>query len=396
MSENRLTKFELKSVSTLSSVLVMRMVGLFMILPVLALYTDELTGATPYLIGLALGIYGLTQAIFQVPFGTASDRWGRKPLIMLGLIVFAIGSVIAAESSSIFGVILGRALQGAGTISAVILAMIADLVRESQRPKSMAIVGVSIGSAFVLALMLGPVLDQLVGIRGVFWISFCLAGVGMLVVWTAVPAKLEKAEEDGVEPKPAGEKRAIFGRQLLMFYTGTLSIHAAMTALFLAFPLLIIEISQLTRTDMWKVYIPVILASLLLMVPFVRYSSHRNRTIEIVLLNGIILVIAHGVLYFGSAGGSVMMLIVGIWLFFVGFNTLEALLPSITVTQALGHMRGTVMGVFNSCTFIGAFLGGVIGGLVYTRYDASGVFLFSGIVILIWIANTAVFRRFRG
>ena len=393
MSENSLTKFELKSVFSLASVLVMRMVGLFMILPVLALYTDEFTGATPYLIGLALGIYGLTQAILQVPFGAASDRWGRKPLIMLGLIIFAVGSVIAAEATSIFGVILGRALQGAGAISAVILAMVGDLIRESQRPKSMAIVGMAFGFSFVLALTLGPVLAQLVGIRGVFWIAFCLACAAMLLVVTAVPAKSAQVEDNVTEQKPVGSKRAIFGRQMLMLYSGTMTIHAAITALFLAFPLFIVENFEIARADMWKVYVPVVLASALLTVPFIRYSSRSKRANDVMMVSGIILVVAHGVLYFGSAGQLFTLLVAGLWLFFVGFNTLEALLPSITVSRVLSNMRGTTMGVFNSCTFIGAFLGGVIGGLIYTRHGASGVFLFSGIVILIWIANTAIFRR---
>ena len=193
MSDNRLTKFERNTIATLSSVLVMRLIGLFMILPVLALYTNEFTHGTPYLIGIALGIYGLTQAIFQVPFGTASDRWGRRPLIVLGLIVFAIGSIVAALSTSIFGIILGRALQGAGTISAVVLAMVGDVVREPQRPKSMAFVGVSIGTAFTLSLMFGPLLDLWVGIQGLFWIAAALAAVGVLMVLTLLPSK-DKAD----------------------------------------------------------------------------------------------------------------------------------------------------------------------------------------------------------
>ncbi len=364
-----------------------------MILPVLALYTHEISGSTAYLIGIALGIYGLTQALFQVPFGAASDRWGRKPLILLGLLIFAIGSIIAAESTSIVGVILGRALQGAGTISAVVLAMVGDLVRESQRPKSMAVVGMSIGSAFTLSLMLGPLLDQWIGIDGIFWAAAALAVLGMILVITAVPNTNAASTDVSTEISEKSNTQSAFNHQLIVLFSGTLALHMMMTALFLAFPIQFVESSGLTREQMWKVFVPVVLASFLVMVPFIRYSARANRSKEVIYVAAIILVIAQTVLYVSSDGGSVALLIVGLWLFFVGFNTLEALFPSITVTQAPSQRRGTVMGVFNACTFIGAFLGGVFGGLVYTRYESTGVFLFSGIVILIWLAVAAISRR---
>ena len=371
----------------------MRMIGLFMILPVLALYTHEFDGGTTYLIGIALGIYGLTQAIFQIPFGAASDRWGRKPLIVLGLIIFAVGSIIAAESTSIFGLILGRAMQGAGTISAVILAMVGDLVRESQRPKSMAIVGVSIGSAFTLSLMIGPLLDRWVGISGLFWFAAALAAIGIGLVLTAVPNK-ETVQINTIDRSVNPDKRVkLLDHQLIIFFSGTLVLHMMMTALFLAFPILFTEVSGFTRTDMWKVFVPVVLASFLVMAPLIRYSSRTNRSRYVVVWAGVVLVVAQSILYFSSSGESMVLLIVGLWLFFVGFNTLEALFPSTTVSLAPETMRGTVMGIFNACTFVGAFLGGVFGGLIYTRYESTGVFLFSGIVILIWLAIATISRR---
>ncbi len=371
----------------------MRMIGLFMILPVLALYTHEFTGATTYLIGIALGIYGLTQAIFQIPFGAASDRWGRKPLIILGLVIFGIGSIIAAESTSIFGLILGRAMQGAGTISAVILAMVGDLVRESQRPKSMAIVGVSIGSAFTLSLILGPLLDRWVGIGGIFWIAATLAAIGIALVLTAVPSA-KKVKANAVEkPEDSHQTFKVLNLQLITFFAGTLVLHMMMTALFLAFPILFVDISEFTRLDIWKVYVPVVLASFLVMVPLIRYSTREHRSKNVMVLAGVVLVLAQSILYLSSDAESIVFLVVGLWLFFVGFNTLEALFPSITVGMAPQAMRGTVMGIFNTCTFVGAFLGGVFGGLVYTRHASTGVFLFSGIVILVWLAITAISRR---
>ncbi len=391
VSEHSFTKFERKTIATLSSVLLMRMFGLFMILPVLALYTHEFVHATPYLIGIALGIYGLTQAIFQVPFGAASDRWGRRPLIVLGLIVFAIGSVVAAQSESIFGVILGRALQGAGTISAVVLAFIGDRVRESQRPKSMAIIGVSIGSAFTLSLMLGPLLDRWIGIRGMFWLAAALAILGILMVLTVVPKST--AENQTHTDKTEVSRKGLFDRQLIPLYTGTMAIHMVMTSLFLAFPIRFIEIAGFGREDIWRVFVPVLLASLVVMVPLIRFSSRKNRSKEVMIFAGVVLLVAQGVLFFGSSAAAAAMLVVGLWLFFVGFNTLEALFPSTTVTQAPERLRGTVMGIFNSFTFIGAFLGGVFGGLVYTRHESTGVFLFAGIVILAWLVIRVVFRR---
>ncbi len=391
MSEHRFTAFEKRTIATLSTVVAMRMIGLFMILPVLALYANELTHATPYLIGLALGIYGLTQAIFQVPFGAASDRWGRRRFIVLGLIVFGIGSMVAAQSTSIFGVILGRALQGAGTVSAVVLAMVGDEIREAQRPKSMAIVGATIGSAFMLSLMLGPIVDRWVGIRGIFWLAAALAVIGIIVVWAAVPTATAVKES---QPDLSTEKKGgLFERSLIVLYSGTLVLHMAITSLFLAFPIRFIEIANFDRHEMWKVIVPALLASLLVMIPLIRYSSKNNRPTAVMILASVILVIAHGVLGLASAAGTAAMLAVGLCLFFMGFNTLEALLPSATVSRAPERLRGTAMGLFNACTFIGAFLGGVFGGLVFTRYDATGLFLCAGIVILLWLAFVSCISR---
>ncbi len=394
MSEHQFTNLEKKTLATLATVVGLRMLGLFMVLPILALYTDEFIHATPYLIGLALGIYGFTQAIFQVPFGAASDRWGRRPLIILGLLIFIVGSIIAALSTSIFGIILGRALQGAGTISAVALAMLGERMRESQRPKSMAIIGVTIGMAFTLSLMLGPILDRWIGIQGIFWLAATLAIVGMVVVWTLLP---KTTQEPAIGPGRLKEKwPLVFTTRLFILYIGTMATHMVMTALFLAFPLQLIEISAFQRDDLWQVMVPALLISLVVLVPLLRYSSRTKRITGVMLVAGLLLLGAQGVLGYGSIAESVVMLVAGLCLFFMGFNTLEALLPSTTVTRAPENARGTVMGIFNASTFIGAFLGGVFGGLVFTRYEATGVFLFAGIVILIWLAVTVMAQRYLG
>ena len=368
------------------------MVGLFLILPVLALHAPELTNATPFLIGVALGVYGLTQALLQVPFGAASDRWGRKPIITLGLIIFAIGSIIAAESNSIYGIIAGRALQGGGAIAAVVLAFIGDLTRENQRTKAMAIMGVTIGFAFTLSLMLGPLLDNWAGIRGLFWIACAMAVAGLLLVWLVVPREESIISHGSSSGSVSGFRQIIANRDLFRLYAGTLTIHAVLTSLFLAFPTKLVEVSEFTRSDIWKVFVPVLLLSFLAMIPFIRMSSRKNRSHVMMITAALMLLAAQCSLFAGAASQSVGFLIFGLWLFFVGFNTLEAIFPSTTIGGAPHSMRGAAMGVFNTCTFSGAFIGGVLGGIVYDSYGSSGVFVFSGIAILLWIAVTIIFR----
>ncbi len=361
-----------------------------MILPVLALHADDFIGSTPILIGIALGIYGLTQALLQVPFGAASDRWGRKPILVLGLVIFAMGSVIAAESTTIYGVIAGRALQGGGAIAAVVLAFVGDLTREAQRTKAMAIIGVSIGTAFTLALILGPSLNYVAGLRGLFWLAAVMAIVGLILVWKAVPPSSAPSNTDSNDHLFTNLKTALSNRKLFRLYSGTLALHAAMTSLFLAFPIELVEASGLARTSTWKVYAPVFLLSFVMMIPLIRIGSKKERSRPVMLCAASLIVIALIGLVAGSQSSSLALLICSLWLFFVGFNTLEAIFPSTTVSAADSGMRGMVMGVFNTCTFSGAFIGGVVGGFTYGGFGATGVFLVAGIVILLWIFTDCI------
>ncbi len=386
MQQERFKASERKSVVSLAAVLALRLIGLFMILPVLALHADDFRGSTPILIGIALGIYGLTQALLQVPFGAASDRWGRKPMLVLGLVIFVIGSIVAAESTTIFGVIAGRALQGSGAIAAVVLAFVGDLTRESQRTKAMAIIGVSIGTAFTLALILGPSLNYIAGLRGLFWLAALMAIVGLILVWKVVPPSSVPSKSGSTDHLYANLKNALADRKLFRLYSGTLAIHAAMTSLFLAFPIELVEVTGLARTSTWKVYAPVFILSFVMMMPLIRISSKKERSRPVMFCAALLLVIALAGLTAGSESSSFLLLVVSLWLFFVGFNTLEAIFPSTTVSAADSSMRGMVMGVFNTCTFAGAFVGGVIGGIVYGGFGATGVFLAAGIVILLWIS----------
>lgn len=377
------TNFERKAISALSAIVGLRMVGLFLILPVLALHAHQLPGATPLLIGVSLGIYGLTQALLQLPYGLASDRWGRKSIISLGLIVFAIGSAIAATSDSIFGIILGRALQGGGAIAAAVLAFVGDLTRETQRNKAMAVVGVSIGSAFTLSLMLGPLLDRWIGVQGIFWVSFTLAILGLMLLWYVVPEQ-SKPKDAPVHEIEQGEIRAVLSdRNLIRLCLGSFSIHAVMTALFVALPPLLVESAGFDRAELWQIYVPILFLSFIGMVPLVRFSSRKNRSYMTMLIASAVLLAGHCGLLAGTQVTGILLL--GLWLFFVGFNTLEALLPSITMKTAPQKMRGAAMGAFSTCTFAGAFVGGVVGGAVYGPFNSTGVFVFAGLVVVLWI-----------
>ncbi len=385
MEQNGFTKLERKSVSSLAAVLALRLIGLFMILPVLALHAEDFTGSTAFLIGLALGIYGLTQALFQIPFGAASDRWGRKPILVLGLVIFAAGSIVAAESTTIYGVILGRALQGGGAIAAVVLAFVGDLTRESQRTKAMAVIGVSIGTAFTLALILGPSLNYFAGLRGLFWLAAAMALVGLIIVWRLVPSGESTVREQTYSRPFINLGEALFDRNLIRLYSGTFTIHVVMTSLFLAFPVELVEITGLARSSTWKFYAPVFLLSFVMMLPLIRIASKQSRSRLIMISAALLLVVAHVGLIFATESNTFWLLALSLWMFFVGFNTLEAVFPSTTVSAAPADKRGTVMGFFNTCTFSGAFAGGIVGGLVYGGFGSTGVFLVSSIAILLWI-----------
>ena len=379
---------EIKTVGVLSSVLAMRLIGLFMILPVLSLYGNDLVGSTPVLMGIALGIYGLTQALFQIPMGSASDRWGRKRLIVIGLVIFALGSIIAAESTSIYGVIFGRALQGAGTIAAAVLAYIGDIVHENQRPKSMAIVGVAIGSSFMLALVLGPVLDSWIGLRGLFWIASLMAILGLLAILFATPStKLESHIEFSKHSLLENLNVIFRSKKLVVIFLGTFVIHAAMTSLFVVFPIELVEVTTLTRDNSWKVFVPVVIISLIAIFPVVRSTSKLDSCNKILWLAFLVLVMAHISMYTGAKFDSSYQLIFGLLLFFIGFNALEITLPSLAIGTAYESMRGLVMGAFNTCTFVGTFVGGVVAGIVYGKSGASSVFMLAGIVILLALAS---------
>jgi len=378
-----MNRSERRSVAALAGVFSLRMLGLFLVLPVIALYAAQLDGATPFLIGLSVGIYGLTQALFQIAFRALSDRFGRKPLIILGLLIFAFGSVVAAVSDTLTGIIIGRALQGSGAIAAVVLALVADLTREQQRIKAMALIGMSIGASFLIALMAGPALDRWIGVSGIFWLTAVLAlGCVAVIVWW-VPTPQHAAQDPGSRATLVYFREVIANAHLLRLDLGIFILHMVLTALFVVIPFALVDTLELKRDAHWQVYVPVLIGSVLLMAPLLIMGMRRQRTFWIFRLAIAILLV--GQLALLSGMDQAKLLLTGLLCFFVGFNLLEAMLPSLMTRLAPGYAKGTAIGVYNTFEFAGVFFGGALGGIVLGMFGGEGVFAFCALATLVWL-----------
>ncbi len=373
---------ERKASLSLAAIFALRMLGLFLILPVFALYAEHLEGVTPLLIGAAIGAYGLTQAMLQIPFGMLSDRIGRKPVIIIGLLIFAVGSVVAASADTIWGIIAGRLLQGSGAIAAAIMALAADLSREEHRTKMMATIGISIGMAFTVSLILGPMLNSAVGVPGIFWVTALLAMGGVVVVIFIVPTPKVSHLHRDTEPVPAQFKNVLSNPDLLRLDFGILILHMVLTALFLSFPLMLRD-QGLAVEDHWQVYLPVMTLAMGSMVPFIIIAEKRSKMKPIFLSAISALAFSLFTLYFSA--DSFYGLIAGLFVFFTAFNLLEASLPSLISKIAPAESKGTAMGVYTSSQFIGAFLGGILGGWVHTVLGLEAVFLAAAFGALLWL-----------
>lgn len=376
-----MTKDEKSTVGVLAGIYAVRMLGLFMLLPVLALFASGLEGATPTLSGLAVGAYGITQAGLQIPFGLMSDRYGRIRVIVFGLLIFIAGSVVAALATDIWTLIGGRVLQGAGAISAAITALLADRTRDIVRTRAMAIIGISIGTTFMLSMILGPALAGVAGVSSLFWLSAALGG-GALVLLLVVLPKAEEQEVVHRQDKPRFLD-TLKDPELLRLYTGVFLLHAAVTALFVAVPFALRDVAGLVAAEHWKVYLPVILVSLLGTVPLIMLSERQVDARKSLIAGiGILLV---GQLLLGWQHDSTLAIAFALVVFFAGFNFLEARLPALLSQLATPERRGAALGIFASSQFMGAFVGGTMGGWLRGNWGLGGVFTVTASLAAVWL-----------
>ncbi len=385
-----MTSIEKRAALSLASVYGLRMFGLFMILPVFAIYAEGLRGVTHTLMGIALGAYGLTQAALQIPFGMLSDRIGRKPVIIGGLLLFAVGSAIAAMADSVWQVIIGRAVQGSGAIAAAVMALNADLTREQHRTKAMGLIGVTIGVSFSIALVTGPVLNQWIGVPGLFWLTGVLALAGVAVVAFVVPHPDHCLVHRDTEAVPASFGEVLRNPELLRLDLGILLLHMILTSTFVAVPLALRDLAGMPANDHWHIYLPVLLLSFLGMVPFVIVAEKYGRMKAVFLVAVLTVAVAQLALAFNH--DSVWSVGMVLLLFFIAFNVLEATLPSLVSKIAPPQNKGTAMGIYSSVQFLGAALGGALGGWLYGGYGPAGVFLVSAGMGLLWFVLAAGMR----
>jgi MFS family permease len=380
----KMTATELRASASLASIYGLRMLGMFLILPIFAIYASTLPGGDSQLmIGLALGAYGLTQAIFQLPFGMASDRFGRKRVIYVGLVLFAIGSLVAGFANDLSTIILGRSIQGAGAVSAAVTALAADLTREEHRTKAMAMIGTTIGITFALSLILGPVLNQWIGVPGIFLLTGLLATAAIFVVKYVVPDPVSSHFHSDAQAQTGKLKEVLRDKQLLRLNFGIFALHAAQMAMFVVVPFAINQSSNLTTNQHWLIYLPVLLLSFVLMVPAIIVGEKRAKLKQvfvgaIVLMLGAQLLFAFSIAHFWG-------IVFSLGAYFIAFNILEATLPSIISKIAPAASKGTAIGVYNTTQSLGVFVGGTAGGYLAHHYDNSVVFVFCSVLMALWL-----------
>jgi MFS family permease len=390
MNDNVMTPQERRATWGLGTVFSLRMLGMFMVLPVLTTYGMALNGASEALIGIAIGIYGLAQAVFQIPFGLVSDRIGRKPLIVGGLLIFAFGSVIAAVSDSIWGIILGRALQGSGAIAAAVMALLSDLTREQNRTKAMAFIGVSFGITFAIAMVVGPIVTHAFGLHALFWMIAVLALAGIVITLTVVPSA-----DDHVLNRESSIVRGSFSKvlsnsRLLKLNFGIMCLHILLMSSFVALPLAM-QHAGLAASDHWKVYLVTMLISFAAVVPFIIYAEKYRRMKQVFMGCVAVLFCAEVLLWF--AGLHLWGIIAGVQLFFMAFNVMEAILPSLISKESPAGYKGTAMGVYSTSQFIGVAIGGSMGGWLYGVQGAGLVFIAGAVIAAIWFVVSSTMKE---
>ena len=381
MNDNRMTTDERRATWGLGAVFSLRMLGMFMVLPVLTTYGMALQGATQSLIGIAIGIYGLAQALFQIPFGLLSDRVGRRPLIVAGLLIFALGSVVAATTDSIWGIILGRALQGSGAIAAAVMALLSDLTREQNRTKAMAFIGVSFGITFAIAMVLGPVITNAFGLSALFWGIALLALAGIAITLTVIPQPSHHVLNRESAIVKGSFSLVLGNSRLLKLNAGIMSLHILLMASFVALPQAM-ESAGFLRQQQWVVYLTTMLVSFVAVIPFVIYAEKKRQMKRVFVACVVMIFLAEIVLWL--AGQHLWVIFVGIQLFFIAFNVMEAILPSLVSKEAPAGYKGTAMGIYSTSQFIGVAIGGSLGGWLLQLNGPGMVFLGSAVIAAIW------------
>lgn len=376
--------FERRVVATLAALYSIRMFGLFMLLPVLALYSADYSGSTPFLLGLALGAYGFSQALLQIPFGMLSDRLGRKPVILGGLIVFVFGSVIAAQADTIFELILGRFLQGGGAISAAVMALLIDLTAEENRTKAMATIGASIGVSFSVALTVGPLLAVWGGVTSIFWLTAGLGLAGIFILFKLVPAVQHaprRLQEAGTVP--ALLWHTLKNRELLRLNLGIFVLHFVLMANFMVLPLILEQQLHIDRDHHGLVYFPLLALAFVVMLPFIIVAEKRRQMKPVFL--GAIILLALTELALTRVPPNLLLTLLVIFLFFVAFNLLEASLPSMVSKIAPAGAKGTATGIYATSQVLGVFTGGAVGGWLLQVSGISAVFSVGATLTILWI-----------
>lgn len=381
--DDRMTPTELRSSLSLASIFALRMLGMFLILPVFAVHAKSLPGGnSATLVGLAMGMYGLTQSFGQIPFGAASDKYGRKRIIIIGLILFALGSFIAAAATNIVWVIVGRAIQGAGAISAAVTAFIADVTREEHRTKAMAMVGASIGLTFAVSLIAAPVLYEAIGMGGIFALTGVLSIVAILVVAFVVPPA-----PPIVVVQRVPFRTVLRDRELMRLNFGVFALHLTQMSMFVVVPAALVEYAGLPVAEHWKVYLPVVLASFVFMLPPVFVGEKRGKTKQVFIASiALMLMVQIGFWAFLSHPTMHWAILVALLLaFFVAFNILEASQPSLVSRIAPPSAKGAALGVYNTLQALGLFCGGVLAGWLKQHAGASSVFILSAVITVVWL-----------
>ncbi len=380
-----------KTVIPIAAIFSFRMLGLFLLIPVFSVYAEQLQGATPALIGLALGGYGLSQGLLQMPFGMLSDKFGRKPIITIGLLLFAAGSLLGAITDSIYGMILARTLQGTGAVGSVLIALLADLTPDEQRTKGMAVIGMTIGISFSLAMIISPALSHYSGLAGIFYLTAILAIAGITLLHWVIPTPVKECFHADSEANPSLFKPVITNRHLQRLNVGIFCQHFILTATFFAIPILLAQhVKEGHLTQQWHFYLPLMLFSFIVMIPFIVMAEKKKRMKMVFVSSVLFSTITQLLLAFAYQNWYSLCLLM--FVYFIAFNILEATLPSLISKQANPQSKGTAMGIYSTSQFLGIFAGGSLAGILYQWHNSQGIFMINALLGFIWF-SIAIFMK---